>query len=114
MAHAQAAATIRAFMAEKHEGGLDAIVINTSGCGTTVKDYGHMFRNDAAYAEKARAVSAKACDITELLVKLSLPQAENNLRVTYHSACSMQHGCNTGWSPFVLLGADKTSKSSSA
>jgi glycolate oxidase iron-sulfur subunit len=47
LSHASAAANIRAFMAEQRAGGLDAIVINTSGCGTTVKDYGHMFRLDA-------------------------------------------------------------------
>ena len=96
---ARARRTIDQWTEEK----IDHIVITASGCGTTIKDYGHMFRNDAAYAEKARAVSAKACDITELLVKLSLPQAENNLRVTYHSACSMQHGQKIKTEPQALL-----------
>jgi glycolate oxidase iron-sulfur subunit len=49
--------------------GLDAIVINTSGCGTTVKDYGHMFRNEPL-AEEARSRSQKAMDISELLMEL--------------------------------------------
>ncbi len=52
LAHASAAANIRAWMAEKRAGGLDAIVINTSGCGTTVKDYGHMFRTDPAWPRR--------------------------------------------------------------
>ncbi|MFN7052510.1 MAG: 4Fe-4S dicluster domain-containing protein, partial [Gemmobacter sp.] len=64
--HAQAGANIAAWMAEKRAGGLDAIVINTSGCGTTVKDYGHMFRNDPEAVEAAE-VSALAMDISELL-----------------------------------------------
>lgn len=81
----------------------DHIVITASGCGTTIKDYGHMFRNDASYAEKARAVSAKACDITELLARLDLPQVSNTLRVTYHSACSMQHGQKIKTEPLDLL-----------
>jgi hypothetical protein len=53
--------------------GLDAIVINTSGCGTTVKDYGHMFRNEALAAE-AKAVSEIAMDVSEVLMKLDLPE----------------------------------------
>ena len=53
--------------------GLDAIVINTSGCGTTVKDYGHMFRNDPL-ADAAAHISGLACDISELLTRLELPE----------------------------------------
>ena len=55
--------------------GLDAILDTASGCGTTIKDYGHMFRHDPAYAEKAARVSALALDITEYLAKLDLPPA---------------------------------------
>ncbi|MEO1000717.1 MAG: glycolate oxidase subunit GlcF, partial [Pseudomonadota bacterium] len=68
--HATAARNIRAWGREIAGEGLDAIVINTSGCGTTVKDYGHMFRTDAAYAEKAARVSAIAKDVSELLMDL--------------------------------------------
>ncbi len=70
------------------------IIITASGCGTTVKDYGHMLRLDPAYAEKAKAVSAKTRDITEFLTEIDLPEVEapRPLRVAYHSACSMQHG----------------------
>jgi len=72
--------------------GLDAIVINTSGCGTTVKDYGHMFRN-APLANDAARVSERAMDISELLVQLEIPEtAENGMIVAYHAACSLQHG----------------------
>ncbi len=94
--HAQAAANIDAWLAEDARDSLDAIVINTSGCGTQVKDYGFMFREDSAYAEKAALVSALASDVSEYLIKLnpSIDAFEEaaSLRVTYHSACSMQHG----------------------
>jgi len=90
--HASAAANIRAWSAEKAAGGLDAVVINTSGCGTTVKDYGHMFRNHAL-AEEAAAIGAMARDVTEILGELGLPEgAPRGLRVGYHAACSLQHG----------------------
>ena len=98
-AHASAAANVAAFMAEKHTGGLDAVVINTSGCGTTVKDYGHMLGG-----EEAATVSALAMDISELLVKISLPVgAAKGLRVAYHSACSLQHGQQVKTAPKDLL-----------
>ena len=68
------------------------VIITASGCGTTIKDYGHMLRHDAAYAEKAKAISAKAKDVTEFLITQDLPEAKGGLRLAYHSACSMQHG----------------------
>lgn len=103
LSHAHAAATIRAFMAEQRAGGLDAIVINTSGCGTTVKDYGHMFRNDPL-AEDAATVAALARDVSEVLAKLGLPQgASKGLRVAYHAACSLQHGQQIKSAPKDLL-----------
>ncbi len=89
---------------EIDRGGLDAIVITASGCGTTIKDYGHMLRLDPAYAEKARRVSARAKDVTEYLSTLDLPvQEKKNLTVTYHSACSMQHGQKITMAPKTLL-----------
>ena len=103
--HHQAAANIHAWMGEKAAGGLDAIVINTSGCGTTVKDYGHMFRNDPLAAEAAE-VSKLACDISELLVRIGLPAgAPQGLRVAYHAACSLQHGQQVKTAPKDLLKA---------
>jgi glycolate oxidase iron-sulfur subunit len=103
LAHASAAANIRAFMAEKAAGGLDAIVINTSGCGTTVKDYGHMFRTDPIAADAA-VVARLARDVSEVLEMLNLPQgAPKGLRVAYHAACSLQHGQQIKSAPKDLL-----------
>ena len=97
--HAAARANITAFMAEKNAGGLDAIVINTSGCGTTVKDYGHMLGTaDAA------AVASLALDISELLQNLTLPEGTpKGLTVAYHAACSLQHGQQIKTAPKDLL-----------
>jgi glycolate oxidase iron-sulfur subunit len=87
-------------------GGLDAIIITASGCGTTIKDYGHMLRLDPAYADKAAKVSALAKDITEYLPTLDLPRLEpKRLTVAYHSACSMQHGQKIVAAPKLLLKA---------
>ena len=82
---------------------VDAVVITASGCGTTIKDYGHMLRLDPAYAEKAKAISAKARDITEFLASENLPEATGGLRLAYHSACSMQHGQKITAEPLKLL-----------
>jgi glycolate oxidase iron-sulfur subunit len=88
------------------DAGLDHIIITSSGCGTVVKDYGFMLRLDAHYAEKAKAISTKARDITEFLATLALPQQpRKNLRVAYHSACSMQHGQKITQAPITLLHA---------
>ncbi|MDJ0630875.1 MAG: glycolate oxidase subunit GlcF [Rhodobacter sp.] len=101
--HAAAARNIRAWTAEADGDGLDAIVINTSGCGTTVKDYGHMFRNDALAADAAR-VSELAVDVSELLMKLDMPEgAAKGTRVAYHAACSLQHGQQIKTYPKDLL-----------
>jgi glycolate oxidase iron-sulfur subunit len=97
-AHAAARATVAAFTAEKAKG-LDAIVINTSGCGTTVKDYGHMLGTD-----EAAEVAGLAMDVSELLVKLGLPEGPaKGLRVGYHAACSLQHGQQVKTAPKDLL-----------
>lgn len=92
------------WLREVENGGLDAIIITASGCGTTIKDYGFMLRHDAAYAEKAARVSALAKDVTEYLATLDLPQQEmKRVNVTYHSACSMQHGQKITMLPKTLL-----------
>ena len=101
--HASAARNIRAWKAEMDGEGLDAIVINTSGCGTTVKDYGHMFRNDALAAEAAE-VAGIAMDVSELLMQLDLPEgADKGLTVAYHAPCSLQHGQQIKTFPKDLL-----------
>ncbi|MGR3615264.1 MAG: glycolate oxidase subunit GlcF [Paracoccaceae bacterium] len=101
--HAAAAKNIRAWCAEMDGKGLDAIVINTSGCGTTVKDYAYMFRN-YTMAQDAERVSAAAMDVSELLVKLDLPEgSDKGLVVAYHAACSLQHGQQIKTYPKDLL-----------
>ncbi|WP_368345629.1 glycolate oxidase subunit GlcF [Pelagovum sp. HNIBRBA483] len=101
--HKTAAKNIRAWASEMDGEGLDAIVINTSGCGTTVKDYGHMFRNDPLAADAAR-VSAIAKDISEVITDLDLPQTTvPDLTVAYHAACSLQHGQQIKTYPKLLL-----------
>ena len=88
---------------ERH--GLDAILITASGCGTMIKDYGFLLRNDPAFAAKAARVSALAKDVTEFLGALDLPEPINPQGVTlaYHSACSMQHGQQIDALPKQLL-----------
>ncbi len=124
--HATAAKNIRAWSKEIDGAGLDAIVINTSGCGTTVKDYGHMFRNDDLAADAAR-VSERAKDVSEVLMDLlatDAPEINHNiakrmiagtdspgraeqeggrLKVAYHAACSLQHGQQIKTYPKDLL-----------
>ncbi|MDH3666396.1 MAG: glycolate oxidase subunit GlcF [Paracoccaceae bacterium] len=104
LSHASAAANIRAWVGEADGAGLDAIIINTSGCGTTVKDYGYMFRHDPKIAEDAARVSALTKDISEFMVELGLGQASApKLRVAYHAACSLQHGQKVSGAPKELL-----------
>lgn len=101
--HATAAINIKSFVAEHRSKPLDAIVINTSGCGTTVKDYGHMFR-EHELAEEAKTVAGLAKDVSELLIELGLPkQKSQGLRVAYHAACSLQHGQQIKTYPKDLL-----------
>lgn len=102
--HGFAAKNIRAWMREARGEGLDAVVINTSGCGTTVKDYGHMFRADAVLAEDAATVAALAKDISEVMMDLGIEGGKApRLRVAYHAACSLQHGQQIKTHPKTLL-----------
>jgi glycolate oxidase iron-sulfur subunit len=96
---------VAAWTAELEGEGLDAIVINASGCGTTVKDCGHMLREEPEWAGKAARVAGLAKDITEVLemVGYAPTRAAPPLRVTYHSACSMQHGQKLTTLPKALL-----------
>jgi glycolate oxidase iron-sulfur subunit len=105
-----ARANIDAWERERLSGGLDAIVVNASGCGTTVKDYGFMLREDAAYAEKAAGIAELAKDVTEVIETLDLgpPSSAASTtyrRIAYHSACSMQHGQRLHAGPKALLAA---------
>jgi glycolate oxidase iron-sulfur subunit len=104
---ASARANVAAWNAELESGGLDAVVINTSGCGTTVKDYGFMLREDPDWAGKAAGISALARDVSEFMAGLGLnpPARATGLRLAYHSACSMQHGQKITDAPKALLRA---------
>jgi glycolate oxidase iron-sulfur subunit len=106
-AQATAKANVDAWTRELDGGGLDAVVINASGCGTTVKDYGFMLRNDPAYADKAARISGLTRDISEFMDELGLmtPQRPTGQVVAYHSACSMQHGQQIRVQPKALLTA---------
>ncbi len=101
-----ARAAIAGWSREAEGEGLDAIVINTSGCGTTIKDYGFMFRAEPEpWRSRAEAVSKLAEDITEFLARIGYrPTREKaGLRVAYHSACSLQHGQQVTEIPKQLL-----------
>nr|WP_202131737.1 glycolate oxidase subunit GlcF [Aurantiacibacter rhizosphaerae] len=96
---------VDAWHAEIAEGGLEAILITASGCGTMVKDYGFLLRDDAEYAEKAAQVSALARDVSEFLADIELPDAVPmpEIKVAYHAACSLQHGQKVTREPVRLL-----------
>ncbi len=102
---AAARANVAAWTAEIDGAGLDAIIINASGCGTTIKDYGYMLREDSAWADRAARVSALTKDISEFLVEIGTLDSvrEVGAKVAYHSACSMQHGQQIKTAPKHLL-----------
>jgi glycolate oxidase iron-sulfur subunit len=102
---AQARANVDAWTGEIETGGLDAILITASGCGTTIKDYGFMLRHDPGYAAKAARVSALAKDVSEYLVTIELgpPSLTSPPMVAYQSACSLQHGQKITKQPKDLL-----------
>jgi glycolate oxidase iron-sulfur subunit len=106
-ASAQVRRNIDAWLRLADDQGLDAIVVNASGCGTMVKDYGFLLRDDPAYAAKAQQVTDLAKDITELLSEVGLREpsvaAAAGRRVVYQNPCSMQHGQNLKTLPKALL-----------
>ena len=86
--------------------GLDAVVANASGCGTMLKDYGFMLRDDPAYANKAIRIASLTRDVSEILTEIGLGDVSPKpLRVAYQSACSMQHGQRLTTQPQSLLRA---------
>ncbi len=110
---ARARANVAAWLAEAAKDGLDAILVTTSGCGTVIKDYGYLLREDRDFAADAARVSALAKDITEYIAGLGLQPAmrqangqddwQDNIVVAYHSACSLQHGQKITQAPKELL-----------
>jgi glycolate oxidase iron-sulfur subunit len=105
-AHADFKNNINTWYEEHQKGNLDAILSNTSGCGTTMKDYGFIFREDKELSKKAKLVSSLTKDITEYLfesLKLNIKPKDKKYKVAYHSACSMQHGQKVHTQPISLL-----------
>ena len=102
---ASARANIAAWTRELDGEGLDAIVVNASGCGTVVKDYGFMLRTGPDWAVRAARIAGLACDITEYLSRIGYaPTRERpNLTIAYHAACSLRHGQRVTAEPKALL-----------
>src|SRR5216683_4158778 len=102
---ARARANIAVWLEEAGRDGLDAILVTTSGCGTVIKDYGFMLREDRDFASSAAKISALAKDITEYLggIDLQPPQQRSDIVIAYHSACSLQHGQRITQLPKELL-----------
>jgi glycolate oxidase iron-sulfur subunit len=98
-------ANVAAWMSEVDGQGLDAIVANASGCGTMVKDYGHVLVNDPAWADRGARIAALARDVTEVMAKLGLrsPACPEPLSVAYHPACSLHHAQKIHNEPKGLL-----------
>ena len=107
MATEAAARVVDALTAELEAGGLDAIAVNASGCGTVVKDYARVLERDPSRRGKAAALAAIARDVTELLApeELRLPETAVPLNVAYHDACSLQHAQKIRKQPRALLRA---------
>ncbi|HEY0912439.1 MAG TPA: glycolate oxidase subunit GlcF [Bradyrhizobium sp.] len=103
---ARARGNVTAWLGEAKRGGLDAILVTASGCGTVIKDYGFMLREDRDFAGAAAKVSGLAKDITEYLSGIDLKPTQarpRDLVVAYHSACSLQHGQKITGLPKELL-----------
>src|SRR5690606_5965663 len=100
-----ARANIQAWIAEMEGEGLDAILVNASGCGTTVKDYGHMFGDDARLAESARRVSGIVMHVSEWLLRMDMPDVPSlpPYKVAYHDACSLRNAQKVTVQPSALL-----------
>ena len=109
LAHKAFKKNISIWYDEYLKNGLDAIISNTSGCGTTLKDYGFIFRSDNDYKKKAKKISELTKDITEYLdenVKLNFIDNSadgKKYKIAYHSACSMQHGQKIHKEPINLI-----------
>lgn len=90
----QAAANLRTLSRENERSKLDALIVNASGCGTVVKDYGHLFADDAEHSEASTWLSGISRDITEFVSEFGLPDTieRRGYRVAYHDACSLRHG----------------------
>jgi glycolate oxidase iron-sulfur subunit len=102
---ARARANIKVWQREAEQSGLDAILVTTSGCGTVIKDYGFLLREDRDFAAPAAKISALAKDISEFLATIDLAPSrlQSAVTIAYHSACSLQHGQKITQAPKELL-----------
>ncbi len=102
---ASARANLAVWQDEIESGGLDAVVVNASGCGTMVKDYGFLLRGDPEWAETASRISALSRDVSELIDEIGLPEPRKGVggKVAYQSACSLRHGQKVVDTPVRLL-----------
>ena len=100
-------ANVEAWSREIEGAGLDAIVVNASGCGTMIKDYGFLLRNDPLWSARGSRVAGLARDVSEVMASLGLkaPVRPTGLAVAYHSACALQHGQRVNAQPRALLSA---------
>lgn len=98
-------ASVSAWAEELFNEGLDAVIVNTSGCGTTIKDYVNLLADDPEYADMAAQISAMAKDVSEFLYdsRLLTPLSDRQMRIGYHAACSLQHGQKITSAPKALL-----------
>jgi len=105
-AHQDFRNNIETWYDEHLKGNLDAILSNTSGCGTTMKDYGFIFKDNEKMKKKAKVISDLTKDVSEYLnenLKLNFKSKDKKYKIAYHSACSMQHGQKVHNQPMELL-----------
>lgn len=102
---ADAAALAKKLLAVFENANVDAIVINSAGCGSTMKEYGYLLRDDPEWAARAAAFSAKCRDIAEILCELEplAPRHPLKMRAAYHDACHLQHAQSVRVQPRRLL-----------
>jgi len=106
MAHELFKKNINLWYDEYLNNGLTAIISNTSGCGTTLKDYGFIFRDNKEMKKKAKKISELTKDVSEFLdkdIKLEFKKNDKTYKIAYHSPCSMQHGQKVHQQPINLI-----------
>lgn len=98
-------ASVAAWAEELHKDGLDAVIVNTSGCGTTIKDYANLLKDDPDYAHLGAQIASMAKDVSEFLYDANLltPLKPRAMKIAYHAACSLQHGQKITQAPKALL-----------